>query len=166
MSGPQSDPYEVARLIALRQVEARPRTERELFDTLCERGVPEQVAQAVVRRFVEVGLLDDHSYARVWVQSRMHSRGLGVAALRRELRTHKVPDPVIEEVLAGIDEDDCLRAGVDQVRGRVARCRLPLAVKDERRLVEFLLRRGHDAETARRAVRLAVADVTAGDAAG
>ncbi|HQR79475.1 MAG TPA: regulatory protein RecX [Actinomycetota bacterium] len=166
MTQPQSDPYEVARLIGLQQVEARPRTEQELRDILCRRGIPGEVADAVVRRFVEVGLLDDRAYARLWVESRIRSRGLGVAALRRELRTHKVPSPVIDEVLAGIDADDSLRSAVDHVRGRVARCSLPLDVRDERRMVAFLMRRGHDPQSARQAVLLAVAEVTAADAAG
>ncbi|MEZ5185927.1 MAG: regulatory protein RecX [Candidatus Nanopelagicales bacterium] len=156
----QSDPREVGRLIALRQLEVKPRTERELHATLCSRGIPDDVADAIVARFVEVGLLDDLAYARLWVESRVRSRGLGVAALRRELRTHKVPEPIIDEVLSDIDAQDCLTAAVDHVRGRVARCALPLSVKDERRLIAFLMRRGHDYDTAHRALGVAVDEVS------
>jgi len=157
----QSDPLEVGRLIALRQLESRPRTERELHETLCGRGIPAEVSDELVARFVEVGLLDDRVYAQMWVESRMRTRGLGVSALRRELRSHKVPDSVIDEVLAEVDSQDTLMAAVEQVHGRVARCAIPLSRKDEHRLVAFLMRRGHDYDLAREAIALAVEEVTA-----
>ncbi|MFN8183543.1 MAG: regulatory protein RecX [Candidatus Nanopelagicales bacterium] len=160
MSDQPSDPREVGRLIALRKLEARPRTQRELHEILCAQGIPVDVADELVERFVEVGLLDDRAYARLWVESRMRTRGLGTAALRRELRSHKVSDPVIDEVLADVDAGDALRAAVEQVRGRVARCSLPLDLRDERRLVAFLLRRGHSVDDARTAIARAVEEVT------
>jgi regulatory protein len=155
----------VGRLIALRLLEAKPRTERELHDALCGRGIPPDVAGQLVARFVEVGLLDDRVYARMWVESRMRSRGLGIASLRRELRARGLPDDVIAEALADVDATDSHHAGVQAVRGRVARCELPLTGKDERRLLGFLMRRGHGYEAARtilaEAVRV-VSDVQAG----
>jgi len=161
VSAETSDPREVGRLIALRQLETRPRTERELHETLCGRGIPAEVATELIARFVEVGLLDDRAYARLWVESRIRSRGLGVASLRRELRSRKVPDPIIDEVLAEVDAGETLQAAIGQVRGRVARCQLPLEPKDERRLVDFLMRRGHGLDAARAAIAAAVDEVTA-----
>ena len=84
-----------------------------------------------------------------------------LSALRRELRSHKVPDSVIDEVLAEVDSQDTLMAAVEQVHGRVARCAIPLSRKDEHRLVAFLMRRGHDYDLAREAIALAVEEVTA-----
>ncbi len=151
----ESDPYEVARLIALQQIDLKPRTSAEIHATLRDRGVPEEVADHLVQRFTEVGLLDDRTYARLWVESRMRSRGLGPMALRQELRRHKVPDPIIDEALAGIDADEALEAATDQVRSRVARCELPLSRRDQQRLMNFLMRRGHSGGTARAALRRA-----------
>ena len=162
----QSDPREVGRLIALRQLETRPRTARELHATLCARGIPSDIADELIVRFVEVGLLDDRAYARLWIESRIRTRGLGVASLRRELRSRKVPDQIIDEMLSQVDPEDTMSAAVDQVRGRVARCQLPLDVKDERRLVSFLMRRGHGLDAARQAIAAAVEEVTSADEAG
>ena len=158
----RSDPREVGRLIALRQLEVKPRTEGELYETLRERGIPDEVAQEVTARFVEVGLLDDRMYARMWVESRIRSRGLGLSSLRRELRAHKITDDVIAEALAEIDPDDSRRAAVAAVRGRVARCDLPLSSKDQRRLLGFLMRRGHGYEAARTILDCAVEQVADG----
>ncbi|MCU0278647.1 MAG: recombination regulator RecX [Candidatus Nanopelagicales bacterium] len=151
---PDSDPYEVARLIALQQLDVKPRTVAEIHHTLLSRGIPVEVADHLVERFREVGLLDDRVYAQLWVESRMRSRGLGAMALRQELRRHKVPDDVIEETLAGIDGEDALQAAVEQVRPRVARCELPLSNRDRQRLLGFLMRRGHSPSVASRALEV------------
>ncbi len=156
---PASDPYEVGRLIALRLLEVKPRTVSELRDRLCDRGIPQEVADELVGRYVEVGLLDDRAYAKLWVESRIRSRGLGVSSLRRELRMRKVPDEIIAEVLEQIDIEDTQQAAVRQVRGRVARCELPLSIKDERRLLAYLMRRGHSAQAAHEILKVAVDEV-------
>lgn len=155
----ESDPREVGRIIALRLLEAKPRTEAELRDRLCQRGIPADVADELVARYVEVGLLDDRAYASMWVESRMRSRGMGASALRQELRRHKVPADLIEEALADIDREDSVQAAAECVRPKVARCPLPLSHKDEQRLITFLLRRGHSLDTARSALRQAVDEV-------
>lgn len=154
-----SDPREVGRIIALRLLDAKPRTCGELRGRLVDRGIPEDVAEEIVARYVEVGLLDDRAYAQLWVESRMRSRGLGPTALRRELRQRKVPDEIIGEVLAEIDVDDTHDAAVSQVRSRVARCELPLSQRDEQRLIAYLMRRGHGLDAARAAIGQAVQDV-------
>jgi regulatory protein len=156
----ESDPREVGRIIALRLLELKPRTEGELHQKLCERGIPQDVADEIITRYAQVGLLDDRAYARMWVESRMRSRGLGAAALRQELRRHKVPDALIDEALAQLEPEDGLEAAVDCVRPRVARCPLPLSPKDQRRLVNFLMRRGHGLDTARRALARVVDELS------
>ncbi len=155
----ESDPREVGRIIALRLLDAKPRTVEELRQKLCERGIPEDVAHEITCRYVEVGLLDDRIYAQMWVESRMRGRGLGSKALRQELRRHKVPEALIDEVLAEVEPEDSFAAAVECVRPKVARCELPLSQKDERRLINFLMRRGHGLDTARRALAEAVEDL-------
>jgi regulatory protein len=155
----ESDPWEVGRIIALRLLDAMPRTERQLREALEKRGIPPEVATGLVERYVEVGLLDDRAYARVWVESRVRTRGLGRMALRQELRRKGVADELIEQALSEVDPQDAFDAAVEQVRPRVARCTLPLTAGDERRLIAFLARRGHSPQAARDAVRAAAAEV-------
>ena len=44
------------------------------------------------RRFTDVGLIDDAAFARAWVESRHHSRGLSKRSLSAELGRHGVPE--------------------------------------------------------------------------
>lgn len=92
---------------------------------MLKRGLPDEVADGLVARYVEVGLLDDEAYARMWVESRMRTRGLGRMALRQELRTRGAPDHVIEEALADVDPDDVLHRG--RIPGTAAGSPLPAA---------------------------------------
>ncbi len=83
VNGPQADPEQVARTILLRRLEAAPRTRSQLAATLRERAVPADVAQRVLDRFEEVGLIDDALFARMWVESRQSARQLSARALRQ-----------------------------------------------------------------------------------
>src|SRR5215213_6281976 len=63
----EADPYVVARSIALDRIAARARTRHELAQALKSRNVPPQVAEQVLDRLQEVGLVDDAAFAEAWV---------------------------------------------------------------------------------------------------
>lgn len=98
-----ADPYEVARTIALRKLEQRARSRHELAEALRERGVPDDVAQAVLDRFTEVGLVDDRAFAEAWSESRQRSRHLSRRAIEAELYRKGVDRDTIGEVFAEHD---------------------------------------------------------------
>ncbi len=66
-------------------------------------GVPAEAAEAILARFTDAGLIDDAAFARAWVESRHHSRGLSKRSLSAELRRHGVQN---EEIRAAVDELD------------------------------------------------------------
>jgi regulatory protein len=134
----------VAREICLRQLAVRPHTRAELATALRRRGVAEDVAAEVLDRYDEVGLIDDAAFARAWVTSRHHGRGLARRALAGELRQRGVDSELVGEALAEVDgetEAATARALVERklrtVSGR------PDAVF--RRLVGLLARKGYPA---------------------
>ena len=83
---------EAARLICLRLLTSGPRTRSQLATALRKRRVPDEVADSVLGRFAEVGLIDDAAFARAWVESRHHGRGLARKVLAAELRQRGVSD--------------------------------------------------------------------------
>jgi regulatory protein len=100
---PPADPYEKAREICLRQLSFRPRTRAELATALRKREVDDDVATAVLERYAEVGLIDDAAFAKAWVSSRHHGRGLARRALANELRQKGVESEVVSEALDDLD---------------------------------------------------------------
>lgn len=142
-SGPHADPEAVARKILLDRLSAQPRTRHELAETLAKKLVPAEVAQRLLDRFEQVGLIDDAAFARSWVESRQAGRGLARRALAQELRRKGVPDDVAAEVLGGIDEEDETQAARELVRRRLrTMSRLDHQAK-LRRLTAMLARKGY-----------------------
>ena len=133
-----------------------PRTEAELRDDLRDRGVPGDVAERVLARFVDVGLIDDSSYARMWVQSRHRSKGEARSVIRQQLRRKGIDDALADEALAEVSADDEWARACELVRRRLPSCaRLEPAART-RRLVGMLQRRGYPVSTAYAAVRAVV----------
>ena len=140
---PDADPESVARAVALRQLAAAPRSRAQLRTAITRKGVSEDVAERVLDRFTEVGLVDDAAYAELLVRSRHAGRGLARRALARELHAKGIAREVAEEALGGIDGEDERRTA----RALVARKAGGMAGLDpqrrRRRLVGMLARRGY-----------------------
>src|SRR3984957_14461343 len=115
----RDDPESVARLICLRLLTAAPRTQAELATALRRRGVPEDAAQAVLARFTEVKLIDDAMFARAWVETRHHGRGLAGRALREELRRKGVAAEDIATALEELDPDQELATARELIARRL-----------------------------------------------
>lgn len=150
------DPVDVARQICLHQLEHAPRTRAELAATLCRKGVDAEVAEQVLGRFTDVGMIDDAQFAQLWVNSRQRSKGLAGAALSQELRRKGVADASIAEALATIEPEVELataRALVD--RKLRTTTGLPTDVR-VRRLAGMLARKGYPSGVAFRVVREAL----------
>ena len=103
---PDADPQSVARSIVLTSLTATAKTRHQLAQLLEKRNVPEEVAEAVLDRFVEVGLIDDRAFARNWVLSRSQGRGLARSALSRELKQKGVAPDLIAEALELLTYED------------------------------------------------------------
>jgi regulatory protein len=102
---PDADPEQVARTILLRKLTAAPRTRAQLRDDLVGRGIPEDVADRVLDRFTDVGLIDDGAYARLWVESRHRGKALARSVLKQELRRRGVDAETIDVAIEQIDDD-------------------------------------------------------------
>jgi regulatory protein len=152
-----SDPAELAREICLRQLAGRPRTRAELATALRKGGIADEVAAEVLDRYDDVGMIDDEAFARAWVTSRHHGRGLARRALAGELRRKGVGDAAVGEALDELDdatEEATARTLVER-RLRVERRDRPEATL--RRLVGMLARKGYPPGLAIRVVRDALA---------
>jgi len=149
--------------VAARYLGARPRTRWELERRLRRTGADETVVERTLERLTTLGYVDDRAFARWWAEQRDRHSPRGRRMVEAELRQHGVPREIIEE-LRGAElaepaldhhglpssEDERALAALDRhLRGR--------PIPDERKALErigmYLVRRGFDPETARRAIR-------------
>lgn len=154
--GGRPDPQEAAREICLRLLTAAPRTREQLASALRRRRVPDEVAEAVLGRLADVRLIDDAAFARAWVETRHHGRGLARRALSAELRQRGVAAEEVRAAVGSLRDQDELAAARRLVARRVEASQgrpLPARV---RHLVGMLARKGYPAGLAYQVVREAL----------
>ncbi|MEU6658645.1 recombination regulator RecX [Streptomyces sp. NPDC046821] len=153
---PPADPAERARGICLRLLTGQPRTRKQLADALAKREIPDDVADEVLSRFEEVGLINDGAFADAWVESRHHGRGLARRALARELRTKGVDSTVIEEAVGQLDSEQEEETARELVARKLRSTRGLDRDKRLRRLAGMLARKGYPEGMVLRVVRQAL----------
>ena len=147
------DPEQVARAICLRALTGAAKTRQQLTDLLAQRGIPEEVAEAVLDRFTDVGLIDDAAFSRAWVSSRQAGRGLARRALTAELRAKGVDPETATDAVALVDDEDERAAARRLVSRRAAGMRRLDRVTATRRLIGMLARKGYSGGLAAAVVR-------------
>ncbi|MEU8577490.1 recombination regulator RecX [Streptomyces asoensis] len=150
------DPAERARAICLRLLTGTPRTRKQLADALRKREIPDDVAEEVLSRFEEVGLINDGAFADAWVESRHHGRGLARRALAQELRTKGVDPALIGEAVAQLDSEQEEQTARELVARKLRATRGLDRDKRLRRLAGMLARKGYSEGMALRVVRQAL----------
>ncbi|MCW7946204.1 recombinase RecX [Streptomyces hygroscopicus] len=155
---PPGDPAEQARAICLRLLTGTPRTRKQLADALRKREISEDVADEVLSRFEEVGLIDDSAFADAWVESRHHGRGLARRALAQELRTKGVDSALIDEAVGQLDAEQEEATARELVARKLRATRGLERDKRLRRLAGMLARKGYSEGMALRVVRQALED--------
>lgn len=142
-----ADPESVARAIVLRRLTLAPRTRAELERSLRDRLVPDEVAETVLDRFTDVGLIDDTQYAVSFTDSRRRRGGWSRRAIAAKLAQRGVPRDIAEEALSQVNADDELTTALDLARRRWPRTAgLDQHVR-RRRMAAMLARRGYSSGT-------------------
>ena len=150
--GPEADPESVARTIVLTKLTAQARTRAELSEALRKKQVPIEVAESVLDRMAEVGLVDDAAFAESWVSSRQARRHLSRTALRQELVRKGVERDEIDTALEQVGPEDEYRAALELAEKKArSTSGLDRQVR-YRRLVGALARKGFGSEICRRVI--------------
>jgi regulatory protein len=140
---------------ALRLLAVRPRSRRELQTRLLQAGFEAQEVADELARLDAVGLVNDAGFARAVAEHQLTARRAGRRAVASALAAKGVDRGTIDATLEEFGGSDAERAE-ELARARAPRLSgLPFD-KAYARLVSFLIRRGHDPETARVASRRAL----------
>jgi regulatory protein len=167
---------------AARFLEVRSRSVAEVRRRLAQAGYRAELVEGAIERMTDLGMLDDETFARAWVESRDRARPRGQRAIREELRLKGVDRASIDLVLAERREaaagDDAEKQGIDGAPAssadRIAAERLLVKhrrslerVVDPRqrrqRAYGLLARNGFDPETCREAAAGLDRDPDSGD---
>jgi len=140
---------------ALRLLAVRPRTRRELQTRLAHAGFDAGDVAVELDRLEEVGLIDDARFAAEFVEHALARRLEGRRAVAASLSAKGLDRGLIEEALDAVAGDESGR--LDRLaEARAARLRGVPPEAAYRRLVSFLVRRGHEPGPARAAAARAL----------
>jgi regulatory protein len=147
-----ADARELAFQRALRLIDLRPRSADEIRQNLARHKVAEGHIQAALERLAQSGLINDASFARMWVENQAAFRPRSKRALTQELRRKGIDQAEITAAVTEVDD----RASAQVVAAARAKRHADLPWPEFRlKLGGFLARRGFDYETAREAIEQA-----------
>jgi len=131
----------------------RPRSREEVRRYLRRKETPPETIEAALARLDRLDLINDHSFASFWVESREQFSPRGARALKNELRMKGVEREVVEEIIDDEkDEERALRAGRKKALSLVRIPGMDFATF-RARLGSFLQRRGFGYEVSTRTIR-------------
>jgi regulatory protein len=132
-----------ARNVLLYQLSRGAKSAHTLRQILEKREIDAEIAEGVIQRFIEVGLIDDLSYAETVVNSRRKFKGLAKSAIKRELGQKGVSQEIAEQATAELTAEDDLVVATELALKRVVRlAHLERDVR-QRRLHSYLSRKGY-----------------------
>ncbi len=150
-----------ARNVLLHQLARSAKSTQQLRQILEKREIPSEIAERVLERFTEVGLIDDAAYAETIVNSRRNFKGLSKSAIKRELSEKGVPAPLVEQAIETITSEDDLAAAQELAARRIRQMSTLTREVRERRLAGYLGRKGYPSSIVFAAIRFAESQVDA-----
>lgn len=149
--------------VSMHALTRRGQSRAEVADLLARRELEPSVIEAELERLAGVGLIDDHALAHDIVERLRSRKKLGRSALRAELQRRRLDREAIEAAMTESPDDDSDDVLVDELaRDRARRLGGLDRATAERRLVDYLARKGHTGSGARDAARRALDGVGAG----
>ena len=127
-------------------LEFRSRSEKEIVERLKKKKFSPQVIRETVLFLKAKDFIDDHYFARAWVDSR-RLRNFGPRRIRQELKLKGVASDIIEQQLdAGLDNYSEKNIVEKLIQNKLRRAKGLEPQKAKRRVYAYLLRRGFSAD--------------------
>lgn len=131
----------------------RPRSEWEISSYLQQKAYSPELVGQIIARLRDGNWLDDLDFAQRWVANRRLLKRTSRRRLQQELRSKRVSDEIIKQVLAE-DETDEKEVLVELV----ARKRTQSRYQDPQKLMAYLIRQGYSYSDVKAVLSLPEAD--------
>ena len=131
---------ESAKKRALRLLERRDYSRKELILKLTEKGEPLEDAAAVADRMIELGVISDERYSRMLVRH-YAAKGYGTCRIKQELYRHGIHTDLWEEAMEELPPPP----SQDEIIDKLLRSKLRSSEPDQKEIkkaTDALLRRG------------------------
>ncbi len=144
-----SDAIDRAVSTAMRALDQRMHTSRELQTRLKRKGFEPETIDAALERLAGFGYLNDERFAELWIENRLAHRPRGKRMLEEELRQKGIDRQIVQETMADLEIDD-QAAALELARKRFKSLEGLPVDEQKRKLTGILARRGFDYGVIRR----------------
>jgi len=128
---------------AMRALEQRMQTGRELRTRLMRKGFEAETIDAALAKLIDAGYLNDERFAELWIENRLAHRPRGKRMLEQELRQKGIDRQIVDETVAGMEIDD-RAAELELARKRLKSVQGLPPDEQKKKLTGILARRGFD----------------------
>ena len=150
----EAQSYQDAYVAAMRLLNYRLRTEKELRQRLQKKGLSVDAIGRAIDKLTSLGLVDDLRFAEAFVSSKIASKPIGKRELERKLREKGVPKETAMRALSAIDKDETqLELALQAAETKMRSLDRYDSKKRREKLVSFLARRGFDWDVIRKVVQ-------------
>ncbi len=133
---------------AMRALEQRMQTGKELRTRLLRKGFDPAAIDAALERLAKYGYLNDERFAELWIENRLAHRPRSKRMLEQELRQKGVDREIVQETVASSEIDD-RAAALDLATRRLKSVHGLPPQEQRKKLTGILARRGFDYGTIR-----------------
>ncbi len=132
---------------ALRFLKIRPRSIAELREKLKNKDFPLQDIEAVINDLIASKFLDDRAFTKSWITYRL-ARPFGFRRIIQELKSKGIDQSIIDEMMGQLDAGYSAQdTAFELAQRRWQRFSGIDPVKKQKRVMDFLLRRGFEVDT-------------------
>ncbi|MEZ4665965.1 MAG: regulatory protein RecX [Thermomicrobiales bacterium] len=128
---------------AMRVLEQRMQTGKELRTRLLRKGFDPAAIDAALERLAKYGYLNDERFAELWIENRLAHRPRSKRMLEQELRQKGVDREIVQETVASSEIDD-RAAALDLATRRLKSVQGLPPQEQRKKLTGILARRGFD----------------------
>ena len=143
--------------VAVNLLSYRPRSKHEIRQKLGKKNYEEFVIETAIERMVTMGYLDDHAFARFWIESRNRSKPRGKRALSYELRNKGVSDAIIRDLLDDMVDENA--GAYEAAQKRIRRMRGKTQYEFKQKVGAFLQRRGFNYEAVNQVLETVIEEI-------
>ena len=133
---------------AMRALDQRMQTGKELRIRLMRKGFEPTTIDAALIKLTEYGYLNDERFAELWIENRLAHRPRGKRMLELELRQKGIDREIVQETVSGMEIDD-RAAALTLANKRLRSVQGLPATEQKKKLTGILARRGFDYGTIR-----------------
>lgn len=132
--------------VGLHYLSYRPRTVSEMVRHLKTKEYDEGTIDTLTQEWIQIGYLDDHSFAKQWLEERVRYKKKGRLLLREELKQKGISTKIIHEVMDHIDEAEEYKSCLELAQKKIKTLNGLADQKEKYKLYSYLQRRGYTLE--------------------